>query len=558
MSYTRQFLFRVLVTPVLMIFLLINIYQNPYVSKLTRTSPKFAPVGSQLDFNASAWLFASVHNTFRILGQSLSHNGVSFVPTTVAPGTLLYHGKINPSPPPTTEWLALDPEYSLSMIHGPFSSQNDSYLLTYRTVKQLNLINVDGASASLYPFGTMDSQGAVLRMNKTDWVEFREYERAHEWCKWIQPLGLDGVVRLNTGFEIILCSFTNPKVELIDTRNVKSYTQLHRELNQTEDMEELAPLDLLALSRSDNPGNELPPHRPLPPSGPPRRRGPQSTMALWSWTQSGIKKYFGDSRLVPDFRGFVSFYGRDGLNVTGPMNKHRLLHTPSSVAEEVRSDLEQAMIFTDWNRKQSKNAINWQAVSDTVANGFTTTLNAVNYTLSSVIQATTDQSEVNVINSKGLVDAAETVLTMFFDRADEDKTTLGLARCKAGWIPSAGSSATVLELRIEQAFQQVVSRLCDVTFRAYELGIHAQTDGKLTHVNDAIELKKDVEEVISTLAWPEFRKCRTGCQDDEVCYFPMWPSCDVSDEDYDIGMRCIKRDDIKFGRKIHDDKEKWE
>ncbi|KAK8217623.1 hypothetical protein M8818_001382 [Zalaria obscura] len=86
------------------------------------------------------------------------------------------------------------------------------YLHTYRTKHALRLIYLDGQSAAKSTKGTLDTQDYVLSNSGTDPEQhfYGETERAENMCRvaheeWGDRI--DGVLRMEGGFEIILCSF---------------------------------------------------------------------------------------------------------------------------------------------------------------------------------------------------------------------------------------------------------------------------------------------------------------------------------------------------------------
>ncbi len=94
-------------------------------------------------------------------------------------------------------------------IYGGAGGQ--SLLHVYGTTRALNIIYFDGQSATLSPAGTLDSQMAVLQgqvpLYPSYKLIFDEDQRALDLCRLAADLRIDGVVRMNAGFELILCDF---------------------------------------------------------------------------------------------------------------------------------------------------------------------------------------------------------------------------------------------------------------------------------------------------------------------------------------------------------------
>ncbi|KAK6007442.1 hypothetical protein QM012_004256 [Aureobasidium pullulans] len=137
---------------------------------------------------------------------------------------------------PTTGDLASEP-FQSEMIEtraeqeplapGKPEDQDSGYLHTYRTRHSLRLLYVDGQSAAKSNKGTLDTQDVLLLEDSIDHGSgmFGERERAAQLCKLAHEKWndrVDGILRMEGGFEIILCDFaahldvvsiakTNPK-----------------------------------------------------------------------------------------------------------------------------------------------------------------------------------------------------------------------------------------------------------------------------------------------------------------------------------------------------------
>jgi hypothetical protein len=115
--------------------------------------------------------------------------GLTIVPGTIPPGTLLYHGRTDRHIPARSEWASTDPEFARR-----FCSDQPCWILTLVTTRRLRVLYFDGSSATKLPDGPMDTQdlltwGAVLPERAVaDW----EYKRLERLCN---TLGFDAYVR---------------------------------------------------------------------------------------------------------------------------------------------------------------------------------------------------------------------------------------------------------------------------------------------------------------------------------------------------------------------------
>ncbi|CAG9936447.1 unnamed protein product [Clonostachys rosea f. rosea IK726] len=211
-------------------------------------------------------IFNSVHDSMRQWGSSLHHNGVSFFLATVPEGVLLYHGNNRPESPTEPDWLAYEIEHAeqFARSRGPPPGKDKSHaerrnpffnlnpvdtetqqhilntgdkepqipdddekkkggwLHVYKTTRALPFLYIDGMSGGKTEMGTLDSQDYLLR-NKTQEEDepgqphrgpMGEGTRARELCELSTSWGLQGVIRMEAGFEIIKCDFKDGLEEI--------------------------------------------------------------------------------------------------------------------------------------------------------------------------------------------------------------------------------------------------------------------------------------------------------------------------------------------------------
>ncbi|KAL2880570.1 hypothetical protein SGCOL_003941 [Colletotrichum sp. CLE4] len=80
------------------------------------------------------------------------------------------------------------------------------YFHTYRAKRDLKLLYLDGMAAGKTGMGTLDTQDFLLR-GLEEAPGFGEWDRAAEVCEVVKAWGLDGVIRMEIGFEAIYCDF---------------------------------------------------------------------------------------------------------------------------------------------------------------------------------------------------------------------------------------------------------------------------------------------------------------------------------------------------------------
>lgn len=109
---------------------------------------------------------------------------------TLAPGTVVYHGRPDGIIPTTPEWLAMDPDHSF------FFCNSECHLMTFVATREIRLVYFDGYSAAKINTGTIDTQNILARgrveQDQDPWDEVLQLE---ELCGWGERYQIDGFVR---------------------------------------------------------------------------------------------------------------------------------------------------------------------------------------------------------------------------------------------------------------------------------------------------------------------------------------------------------------------------
>lgn len=187
-------------------------YQTPLVfPNLSSEKPNIA-----VDEDTSNLIFISFASLLKQWPNSFFPNGHTISPGLIPTGTRLYHGNNNGtmSTKDGMEWLAFDPSMSYAMHATRPGTQE---ILTYSASRPLRVIYLDGQSASVGTPGFQDSQAALIDEFVNDDLPPEEsipseslrmeYERAQGLCKLGKQWGFEGVIRMDSGFELIWCNF---------------------------------------------------------------------------------------------------------------------------------------------------------------------------------------------------------------------------------------------------------------------------------------------------------------------------------------------------------------
>ncbi|OBT61472.1 hypothetical protein VE03_09343 [Pseudogymnoascus sp. 23342-1-I1] len=454
-------------------------------------------------------VFNAIHSSMRQWGSSVHHNGMSFFLATVPEGTQFYHGTSNPYPVSGIEWLAFEPEHAMAfarphrMDHKPGSEGkksksrngqdslqhpikagagspvNAGYLHTYAAAKDLRLLYLDGMAAGKSEIGTLDAQDRIL-LNDT-LLENGEKERAEIACgmadgEWEGRI--DGFLRMEAGFEIILCHFESD-LQVLRITQAKEREPRNDNHHPHED------------SRSRKEGG---PGGPGGPGGGGRGGGGIG----YSWLKAVAARYhdIGGHRVSLDFDNFVTAYTYDLDLFAKDPERPRLTHLSTEELEPIRQDLKNLVM----QGTPEPSSFNWQAVADMIVTRYSDELkNMANDSLSS-------PSEIR--------QRAERMLGAFIDYSDVDNTEATADRCADQFIPRYAPTSGLAS----QAIRSVSRTICS-----------AFTAALVTRNADVT--KASFRDLIKSLSWSSWKECR-GCAYDELCLIPMWPMGTVEDYDH--------------------------
>ncbi|KAF5342668.1 hypothetical protein D9611_001288 [Ephemerocybe angulata] len=208
-------------------------HQTPFLTP-TAPNPLLTPPSPN---STHALVFNTLSSLLSFWPNTRYRNGHTIVPGTIPAGTFLYHGTSTHAVPSTPEWTALDAEFSYIFCHaqrpGPPSDNGGCWHLTLLAVRELKVLYFDGASADKV-FGALDAQDLIVYGEEYGWdgsdrdtVErvWDEPERLRRLCEWGEKYSLDGFVRMQSSFEVMLCNFTSPSLTPISFLNLVSGLQ---------------------------------------------------------------------------------------------------------------------------------------------------------------------------------------------------------------------------------------------------------------------------------------------------------------------------------------------
>lgn len=480
-------------------------------------------------------IFNAVHNAMRQWGSSLHHNGMSFFLATVPEGVLFHHGNSREESPTDPDWLAYEIEHAEGFARGgrrgpgrgppprkykPWENlqlgltnkesrqhiiDNGSspgprdgepgWLHVYRTTRPLRFLYVDGMGGGKTSLGTLDSQDYLLRGQRTSTEEepgakrvvgggpMGERQRAVDLCKLCENWQLQGVIRMEAGFEIIKCNFSDG-------------------LEQIQ-----------VLQRPDS-GNNGPP-----------RRGALGNLELLR----GLSERYhdiGSTRTIVDYSSMVSVFFFP-VNLTNPDPKRPDLPRLSST-----SDAELAAIKTyltaviEERRGAPLSGLDWQDITDIIVSRYADRLKFMAEKVDSV---------------ETMRDEIRFLLDVFIDYSGKEKDPgipAAVERCTNFYLRSV-TPATKADRLIYTALESVTSQICSTLFRLRELLVTNPNPDESSVAASVDALRS----LMDSLKWTRFKRC-PPCAIDEVCLIPMWPFGTV--EEYNT-PRCTNGSDTRSG-----------
>ncbi|KAJ4344997.1 hypothetical protein N0V95_006034 [Ascochyta clinopodiicola] len=356
------------------------------------------------------------------------------------------------------------------------------YLHTYIPKHPLRLLYIDGLSAGKTANGTLDTQDYLL-LNLTteepDGPMGGEQRRAQGLCDLAATIWedkVDGFIRLEGGFEIILCDFK-------------------KHLDRT---------DVVTVAAREG-----------------RGRGP---MGGWQYTKAITSRYhgIGGERVHIDYDNFVSVFAYgdvEGLWDNDVRSDHpmpRLTNVSPATLHSIKDDVTSLVLSKNWDSTDSKGT-NWQATADMLISRYSKPLHHI----------TTHRPFRH--NKEDLATYLTTLLKPFIDPRSRNATQ-ETSRCTSQLLPPLPSLSVPpgsLTPLAHRALHAVATRICDTLLTSLSIAL-TPTENPRFSTAYAARAVDDIDDLVSWLGWSSWKECGT-CADEEVCFIPIWPSGTVED-----------------------------
>ncbi|SMN18998.1 similar to Saccharomyces cerevisiae YOR389W Putative protein of unknown function [Maudiozyma saulgeensis] len=571
-----------------------------------------------IDLANSTTLFNSIYAALRQAGSDIHPIGLSYFAAMIPKGTLMYHAGAKDIPT-GLEWLAMDHEFSYNFgMHGqrygrnassfkhhgppgagkkkPTGDNNDGsyappeppkglewdrkHFLTFRATRDLNkLIYLDGASAAKSETGEMDTQKllsdviAYKMKNEDDGDDNQEEgdsgkkfvmaERlyAERICKWGKPFGLDGFIRVEVGFEVVLCDFLNGSTELVSNITIPDLSEVLG-LPAPADVSKTAgwPLDdegKLIEDELTDAQKEIMDQEDYWQSV----LDEYSSMRGMDQIRAGVVHDSGDKRIQLDFRYLVTGINRTVGDIDP--NNRRLLNDHFNFDQQIQlvDDLEVSLRNTGFYPYLSTD---WQHVIDEIVDKFAPMIKIMDNILNtdnsgmtiSQIAVKTTRYTINFVNRFTGKDNS-----VMIDDINSGEFGFGRQFAVYQYTSPLSDLVTDSDFLIWSSVVNVVTEVVDSIYDIHDLLMPIVTSDlgtKSTDENeiDATEAIKKSAEIISSLIsnlnWIALDyKCNRKCEWDEICYTPSWGPSPMSwaqpeDNSTSFGMHY----DETIGRKV--------
>ena len=351
--------------------------------------------------------------------------------------------------------------------YAPHHAQSESgeepcagHLHTYRTLRELRLLYVDGQSAAKSDKGTLDVQDLILRSPGSN-HQISDHKpgrgpggppgdslRALELCnsvgnEWENKI--DGILRMEAGFEVILCSFED-NLDVVSIKQQK-------------------------IRQGGGPGS--------------RDSGDQL-----SYYQAVAARFdgIGGNRVSVDYDSLISVYAYANATYWDDASLPRVVND-STITGSIRGDVN--TMLTGTTSTTTSEAVDWQAVTDMIVGRYASRIASL--------------SDGNISSLPALQAGLDRALRPFIDYSKRN-TPSEVARCAEQFLsPAAVASNTTAAIAVKATHRRICQSLSNAAA--------AQT------LDEGLQLMVELKD---WLAWTTWKRC-TGCHVNEVCMIPIWP-----------------------------------
>jgi len=374
------------------------------------------------------------------------------------------------------------------------------YLHTYRPARALKLLYIDGMAASKSPLGTLDTQDLVLLGPDPDHVHVHgDMKRARglcalldDWAAAADPVQLDGFLRMEAGFEVLLCQFRPD-----------------------------GPLERVSVRGSPFTNETAGDHRDM------ERR------LYFEWLRAAAQRYAGfpAGRLGLDWGSMVSLFSYD-VDLANPDRSRPDLPRAVGVSDVESRVLRERMRQVALERSGHQGegirtgAVDWQGIADLIVSRYAGRLVTL--------------AAASAVASRSLVDVT---MDPYLDYLDGGSAAHLVERCTKQFLDPALLQRGVWtpeDRSIYVALETVTGEICS-TFAKLRHLLHGT--GSVEQDLLAGVVHKEATGLMARLSWAIWRRCGRCPAPDEECLVVMFPWGDR--EDY-FSPKCRSAADLEL------------
>ncbi|KAJ7124607.1 hypothetical protein C8R43DRAFT_1147301 [Mycena crocata] len=511
-------------------------------------------------------IFDTVNSLLQHWQNTRYRNGHTIVPAIVPTGTLLYHGRADGNLPTVPEWVATDPEHAFPFCDRPRDGDDDPeaitgcWQLTLVATRPLQVLYFDGSSAAAMDDGPLDAQDLLVWGRADPSRRKDDRSRIDGLCAWGQELRIDGYVRMEMDFEIMLCDFT-VGVEPVSADYLAAW--------HSHPFFVLPSMSSVARSRIAVPIHQeptcvFPIANGTSPSPPREELRVFETVRAGAWHNHRP----GDTRILLDLTRLVSFY--DPLLapslVAARVGQERWDHRPANIsAADLKAVIARLRtVLTRGGNAASGSGVDWQTLHRVVVDRYADRLELLAHLLNTTTsenlaeRARMIQTRLRVMLTPYTLYDAHPQYEFASEVPGKDHVWAApvwraCATRHTAYIHTSSTLSARLtpsERMLLGAVDETIREICRVVVRMWAAGVHAGLDFLLskpmltpdhpleppstTTVHVEIEEDSDLgglvqdwtadtQALMAWLDWGVWIKCRPACGVEETCYMPTWP-----------------------------------
>lgn len=414
---------------------------------------------------------------------------------------------------------------------GPFNGKPRT-LMTFQLKHKLEkLIYLDGASASKSDFtGEMDTQMILYNQIKKKYPELpetpsesmKERDYADMICKWGEPFGLEGYIRLELGFEVILCDFDKhlTLVSNVSLNSVDTFFALPEPvdisyasgwpINCTDGS--LILDDLTLDQRKTLDLEDL------------RFQQLSSFDSIYSWEQVRVAGYFhdtGDKRIALDYRYLITAINETRLPKD---NYDWKVVTDNSDKLEAKLFNKLDTLVHEKENFDAEKSTNWQLKTELIEFKFTPFLKN--------IQLVLNDSDLTVSEkSLKLTRFSYPIIKRYLNDTLPDRKSPPISEMAVlEYSYPTTSLTTDSDKLIFSSLAKVMEEVMAVISNVYDVALPVANEYlKVGELEKGVyepqfdELRHKTDALVNNLNWITFGyECSKKCGPNELCFTPSW------------------------------------